>query len=65
MPIETSDKLLLSLTDLSRALGLGREAVYKLLHSEQLPKNLVLNNRRYWLRKDIEGWLENLKGKTL
>lgn len=55
--------MLLNLTKLSKTLGLNRNSIYRLLHSEQLPKAVYINNRRYWLLRDIELWLEKLKGK--
>jgi len=63
MTAENPEKLLMSLSNLSYELGLGRTALYKLLNSEQLPKAIFLNGRRYWLRKEILIWLESLKKK--
>lgn len=63
MTKNSKDGMLVSLSKLSRMLGLGRVALYRLLHREQLPKAVVLNGRRYWLSKDIENWLELLKEK--
>lgn len=49
---------LLNISALSRYLGIGRTTVYEWLYSEQLPPAAkIINNRRYWTKKQIENFL--------
>ncbi|OPZ94627.1 MAG: Helix-turn-helix domain protein [Planctomycetes bacterium ADurb.Bin412] len=49
---------LISLSRLSKILGVGRTTVYVWLNSDQLPKAAkTINGRRYWTRQQIEAFL--------
>jgi predicted DNA-binding transcriptional regulator AlpA len=63
MAIETKTKSengkLLSITGLAAYLGLSRTVVYELLYTEQIPAaKILLNKRRYWLRENIDEFLQ-------
>jgi len=53
---------LISLTALARLLGIGRTTLYEWLYAEQLPPAAkIINGRRYWLRSQIETFLQEKK----
>ena len=53
---------LISLTALARLLGISRTTLYEWLYSEQLPAAAkIINKRRYWLRSQIETFLQEKK----
>ncbi len=61
MNTEAPEKIpaILNITTLARFLGVGRTTVYEWLYSEQLPPAAkLINNRRYWTKRQIENFLE-------
>ncbi len=53
---------LINLSTLCRLLGCSRQTCYAWLHSEQLPSAAkVILGRRYWLRSQVETFLQGNK----
>ena len=49
---------LLSVSDIAEALGRSPQAIYDLRHRGVLPPALRIGARLYWLREDVEKWLQ-------
>jgi len=55
-------KTLISVKDIQVVLGLGRSAVYALIHDESFPSPVILNSRTLrWDSDDFATWLEGKK----
>lgn len=56
----TDEKLLLTVADIRKMTGLGRDAVYEILHSAQFPVMRI--GRRMYVHKEVfEMWLKGEK----
>ena len=53
---------LLRVKDLQTRLGLGRSAIYSLIHAPDFPKPIAINQRVLrWELEDFENWLRTRK----
>ena len=55
-------KTLISVKDIQATLGLGKSAVYSLIHEKSFPSPIALNSRTLrWDSEDFAKWLESKK----
>lgn len=65
MSKETEDyKLTLTPTECAQLLGLGKDKIYELCHSNQLPA-VKVGNRFLIIRSQLDNWLINNSGQSL
>lgn len=62
--MENNEKMILTIEDLMRLLGIGRNKAYALMHSSGFPCMRV--GRTYFItKKNLLKWLENNTGKEV
>ncbi|EDO6859612.1 helix-turn-helix domain-containing protein [Campylobacter coli] len=63
MSTEDSEKVMLSVSDIMKLTGVGRDKAYGLLHSKQFPVRMI--GKRLMVHKDIfNDWLKGKEFKV-